>query len=136
MARIAPHVCAVLVTSSMVAVRGLARSLYSDFGFEPRNAMLMETSLEMAGYRGGEVSTMQRRMIDAMEKTSGVTAVGLVDLMPLFGSYANGSPVFTDETTDLRPSNAVVRPVMYRIISRIFSCGGPSLAVWKGLHVA
>jgi hypothetical protein len=37
----------------MVAVRGLARSLNSNFGFEPRNAMLAETDLNMSGYRGG-----------------------------------------------------------------------------------
>ncbi len=33
-------ICAVLVTSSMVAVRGLARSVQSNFGFEPRNELL------------------------------------------------------------------------------------------------
>ena len=38
-------ICAVLVTSSMVAVRGLVRSLHSNFGFEPRNAMLVDTDL-------------------------------------------------------------------------------------------
>ena len=45
-------ICAVLVTSSMVAVRGLVRSLHSNFGFEPQNAMLVETDLNMAGYSG------------------------------------------------------------------------------------
>src|SRR6202158_1137055 len=44
-------ICAVLVTSSMVAVRGLARSLHSNFGFEPRDAMLVDTDLNMAGYK-------------------------------------------------------------------------------------
>ncbi|MGB8768962.1 MAG: hypothetical protein WCC92_05070 [Candidatus Korobacteraceae bacterium] len=34
-------ICAVLITSSIVAVRGLLRSLHSNFGFEPRNAMLV-----------------------------------------------------------------------------------------------
>ena len=33
-------ICAVLVTSSLVAVRGLARSLHSNFGFVPQNVML------------------------------------------------------------------------------------------------
>src|SRR6185369_12004668 len=33
-------ICALLVTSSIVAVRGLGRTLYGDFGFEPRNAIL------------------------------------------------------------------------------------------------
>ena len=39
-------ICAVLVTSSMVAVRGLMRSLHSNFGFEPQNAMLVQTRSE------------------------------------------------------------------------------------------
>jgi hypothetical protein len=42
-------ICAVLVTSSMVAVRGLARSLHNDFGFELQNIMMVDTDLSMAG---------------------------------------------------------------------------------------
>src|SRR5437868_429371 len=38
-------ICAVLVTSSIVAVRGLTRSLHSNLGVEPRNVMLVETDL-------------------------------------------------------------------------------------------
>ncbi|MGO8791868.1 MAG: hypothetical protein ACLQVL_31395 [Terriglobia bacterium] len=53
-------ICAVLVTSSIVAVRGLARSLHSNFGFEPRNAMLVDTDLTMAGYRGDVDSSAAR----------------------------------------------------------------------------
>ena len=68
-----------LVTSSLVAVRGLMRSLHSNFGFEPQNAMLVETSLSMAGYSGDRVPAMQKRMIDALETIPGVKAVGLVD---------------------------------------------------------
>jgi hypothetical protein len=45
----------------MVAVRGLVRSLHGNFGFEPRNAMLVNTVLDMAGYRGDAVPAMQRR---------------------------------------------------------------------------
>ena len=43
-------VCAVLVTSSLVAVRGMVRSLHSNFGFVPQNAMQVNTDLEMGGY--------------------------------------------------------------------------------------
>ena len=42
-------ICAVLVTSSMVAVRGLARTLHYNFGFEPRNSLLVETQLSNRG---------------------------------------------------------------------------------------
>ena len=72
-------ICAVLVTSSMVAVRGLVRSLHSNFGFEPRNAMLVDTDLSMAGYSGDSVPAMQKRMIDAWQTIPGVTSVGLAD---------------------------------------------------------
>ena len=47
-------ICGVLITSSLVAVRGLGRSLDSNFGFQPRNAMLVETDLAMASYRGDQ----------------------------------------------------------------------------------
>src|SRR5205807_1617901 len=45
-------ICAVLVTSALVAVRGLMRSVHSNFGFEPQNAILANTDLGMGGYRG------------------------------------------------------------------------------------
>src|SRR6202030_3330538 len=76
-------ICAVLVTSSMVAVRGLARSLHSNFGFEPRNTMLLETDLNTLGYGGDDALEMQRRMIDAVQAIPGVESVGFVGRTPL-----------------------------------------------------
>ena len=76
-------ICAMLVTSSVVAVLGLLRSLHSNFGFEPRNTVLADTDLSMAGYHGEAVPEMQRRMIDALETIPGVKSVGLIDAMPL-----------------------------------------------------
>jgi predicted permease len=112
-------ICAVLVTSSMVAVRGLARSLHSNFGFEPRNAMLVETDLNMAGYRGDRVPEMQRRMIDAVETISGVESAGLVGRTPLYGG-GFGAPVFSDQTMDLRPSNATANAIRFNISPAYF----------------
>ena len=112
-------ICAVLVTSSMVAVRGLVRSLHSNFGFEPRNAMLVDTNLIMAGYSGDQVAAMQKRMIDALETIPGVSSVGLVDRPQLYYG-ANSSNVFTDKTTDLTPSNVAAEAMMYRISPEYF----------------
>ena len=91
-------ICAVLVTSSMVAVRGLVRSLDSNFGFEPRNAMLVDTDLAMAGYSDDQCPAMQKRMIDAMETIPGVTSVGLTSAPPLDQAWHERRTVFTDET--------------------------------------
>ena len=69
-------ICAVLVTSSMVAVRGLVRSLHDHFGFEPKNAMLVNADPYRAGYSGDRVPPMQKRMIDAVAAIPGVESVG------------------------------------------------------------
>jgi predicted permease len=107
-------ICAVLVTASMVGVRGLARSLNSNFGFEPRNAMLAETDLNMSGYRGDQVPAMQRRMIDAMQAIPGVESVGIEGRLPLTGG-GFAAPIFTEQTTDLRLSNAVATAMRFNI---------------------
>jgi predicted permease len=120
-------ICAVLVTSSMVAVRGLVRSLHSNFGFEPRNAMLMSTVLDMAGYRGEAVPTMQKRMIDAMAMVPGVTSVGLVDWVPLSNGSYHATDIFAEETTDFRPANAVMKSVTYSVSPGYFQAAGTAL---------
>ncbi len=120
-------ICAVLVTSSMVAVRGLVRSLHSNFGFEPRGVILMETVLNMAGYRGDAVLTMQRRMIDAMAKIPGVRSVGLTASPPLSNPAWSRLNVFTDETTDLRTSNAAALALWYSISPDYFHAAGTAL---------
>jgi predicted permease len=125
-------ICALLVTSSLVAVRGLARSLQGNFGFEPRNAMLVNTALSMAGYSGDRLPVMQRRMIDALKTIPGVQSVGLVNYPPLSMAVAT-SNVFTDKTTDLRPSNAAAVPFMYIISPEYFHAAGTSLLAGRDL---
>jgi predicted permease len=125
-------ICAVLVTSSMVAVRGLLRSLHSTFGFEPQNALLVETALSMAGYSGDTTPAMQKRMIEAVETIPGVTSVGLVDRLPLYYG-ANSADVFTDETTDLRPANAAAEAVLYKISPEYFDAARTTVLAGRTL---
>jgi predicted permease len=124
-------ICAVLVTSSMVAVRGLMRSLDSNFGFEPRNAMLVDTVLTMGGYSGESVPAMQKRMIDALETIPGVQSVGSVDRPPLHYG-ANVSIVFREKTTELKPSNAAAEPATYRISPEYFAAAGTAMLAGRG----
>jgi macrolide transport system ATP-binding/permease protein len=107
-------ICAVLVTSSMVAVRGLARSLHANVGFEPQDTLLVNTDLAMAGYPLDKMPAMQKRMMDAMQAIPGVTSVGLVDVPPLHLGW-NISYVFSDRATDMRPPNAAGQTIEYRI---------------------
>jgi len=119
-------ICAVLVTSSIVAVRGLVRSLHSNFGFEPHNAILADTDLKMAGYTGDRVPAMQRRMIEAVETIPGVAQVASANSTPLGGVQVK-SAVFKDETRDLRQSNAAASTFLYDVSPNYFQAAGTSL---------
>jgi predicted permease len=121
-------ICAVLVTSSMVAVRGLVRSLNSNLGFEPRNTMLAATNLAMAGYSIDKAPAMQKRMIDALQTIPGVERVGLVNVYPpLAYAAGNRANVFKEEATDLRSSNAVAAPYHYEVSPEYFRAAATAL---------
>lgn len=128
-------VCAVLLTSSLVAVRGLLRSLHSYFGFVTQNAMLVETDVDMAGYSGDQVPVMQKRMVDAIEAIPGVTAAAASDMLPLCGRNFSNVAVFKDSTTDLRPSNAVLNTYTQNISAGYFRAAGTALLAGKTFTV-
>jgi len=119
-------ICAVLITSSLVAVRGLARSLHNDFGFEPHNNMLADTDLTMAGYRGEQVLTMQKHIVETLAGIPGVEAIAFGDNVPL-GDGSSDSNVFRDDTADLRPANAADDPFMYKVSPDYFRAAGTTL---------
>ncbi len=98
-------ICAVLVTSSLVAVRGLVRSLHSNFGFRPEHTMLVETDLQMAGYTGDKTAGDAAADAGCGGRDSGG------DGGRIRGSRTAGTGrrrlfcLFTDATTDFRPTN-------------------------------
>ena len=102
------------------------RSLHSSFGFDPQNVVLASTDLSMAGYQGEMVPAMQRRMVDAMQTIPGVKVAGLADKFPL-NMDAMSMPVFSDKTTDLKPSNAITHPWMYKVSPGYFDAAGTAL---------
>jgi predicted permease len=121
-------ICAVLVTSSLVAVRGLVRSLHSKFGFDPHDTMTASANLATAGYSADKVPAMQRRMIDVMKTIPGVEVVGLVNgYPPLVYTAGNRADVYKEETTDLRPANAAAMPFRYEVSPGYFQAAGTSL---------
>jgi predicted permease len=125
-------ICAVLVTSSLVAVRGLVRSLHSSFGFRPEGVTLVETELHMAGYADDRVPEMQRRMIDAAAAIPGVSAVGTSSQLQL-GIGGSDSFVYTDTTTDFRPTNFAADAMDYDISPGYLAAAGTRLLAGRDL---
>lgn len=125
-------ICAVLVTSSLVAVRGLLRSLHSNFGFDPQNVMLTTTDLRMSGYEGERVPQMQRRMLDAVTAIPGVNSAGFISALPLTLG-AGDSYVYTDTTTDFRPTNYVADAMDYNVSPGYFAAAGTSILAGRDI---
>jgi len=119
-------ICAVLVTASLVAVRGLARSLKSDYGFQPQGALVVKTDLHMAGYDGDQRTQMQRKMLEAATAIPGVTVAGYADRLPL-GIGGNDSSVYTDSTTDFRPTNSAGDAQQFNVSPDYFHAAGTKL---------
>ena len=126
--------CAVLVTSSLVAVRGLVRSLHSNLGFQPQDALVTSTDLNMAGYHGDQVPVMQQRMLDAVAKIPGVASAGFIDYLPL-GLGWNDTPVYASHTTDLRESNEIAETTTYSISPGYFQASGVTLLAGRNLNL-
>lgn len=125
-------ICGVLVTSSLVAVRGLMRSLHGNFGFEPKDTMLLATDLIMAGYSKDQVPVMQKRMIQALESIPGAEAAGLVNgYPPLVYTAGSKTSVFKEETRDLRSANAALRPYEYEVSPDYFRAAGTTLSAGR-----
>lgn len=125
-------VCAVLLTSSLVAVRGLERSLSANFGFQPHHALLLTQDLNMAGYKSDRGTAMQRRILDAADAVPGVTSAGLVDNIPL-GLGWSQTAVFKSGTTDFRDSNATAISMAYGITPGYLRAAGTTLLAGRDI---
>ena len=126
--------CAVLVTSSLVAVRGLVRSLHSDFGFEPQNALLVNTDLNMAGYHGDQDAGDAAAHARCSREHSRSRRPWVVDYLPL-GLGWNENSIYANSTTDLRESNKVAAGHELRCFSGILPSGGHDLVGGQAIHL-
>ena len=112
--------CSVLVTSALVAVRGLSRSLHTSYGFQPEGVTLANFDLRMIGKNEQQALEFQHRAIDAVSSLPGVTAVAFSNTTPLSLSSSD-SNVYRDGTTDFRPSNAVADADFFDVSPGYFS---------------
>lgn len=119
-------VCAVLVTASLVAVRGMVRSLHSSFGFNPANTMQVNTDIDMGGYKPEERPAVQRRLLDAVSAIPGVTASAYADRVPLDIGWST-SFIYSDSTTEYKPSNTVAEAAQYSVSPGYFHAAQTAL---------
>ena len=118
--------CALLVTASLVSLRGMQRSLHAPFGFVPQEAITAKMDMHMAGYSDDSALPVQRRMIEQALRIPGVASAGTIDSPPLSGGGST-TPVYRDGTTDLKPSNSVLVPHYFSISPGYLAAAGTRL---------
>src|SRR5882757_6295983 len=106
--------CALLLTSALVALRGMQRSLHAPLGFQPEGVVSAETDLHMGGYSDQSSLVVQKRMLEQASHIPGLVAVGSINELPL-NTGGSSTPVYRKGTTDFRGSNSVLGAKFYSI---------------------
>jgi predicted permease len=95
-------VCTLLVTASLVGVRGLIRALHVPLAFQPEQALLAQAELSMAGYSGEQALAVHKRLLEAAAAIPGVSAAAVSDGVPFLGG--GGWFVYRWGTTEFLPA--------------------------------
>jgi predicted permease len=105
-------ICTLLVTASLVAVRGLVGALHTPLGFQPQGAMLADVDLSQVRQAGDAALEKKKAMIEAARGIPGVTAVGTVSRTPMTGGM-HGIPIFRPGTIEFKLNNATLAPYVF-----------------------
>ncbi len=126
-------ICTLLVTASLVAVRGMMRALNAPLGIEPQHAMVAQVDLGMVGIIGDEALLKQKQMIDAAQSIPGVEAAGIVNFLPLSVSGMSGIPVYRPGTVEQSLSNQVLDTRVYPVSPDYLRAAGTRLLTGRKL---
>jgi predicted permease len=119
-------ICTLLVTASLVAVRGMVRALHAPLGIQPLGAMLADVDLSQAGQTGDAAVEKRKAMIEAVRSIPGVTAAGTVSRTPFTGGM-HGIPIFLPGTTEFKLNNAVLATYVFQIAPGYLEAAGTRL---------
>jgi predicted permease len=112
--------CCVAVTAAFVSLRGLGRALTMNMGINPKHAVLTKFELNQAGYSNEASDHFQRQLLERVSKLPGVVAAGYGTTTPL--SQDTSTPdVFSQQTTDFRPSNRAFDTFAYDVSPGYFA---------------
>jgi predicted permease len=117
-------ICTLVVTASLVAVRGMAQALHVPLGFQPQGAMLVGMDL-------GQEDKKQAA-IEAARSIPGVTATGAVSRTPFTGGM-RGVPIFRPGTTEFKLDNSVLAPYVFPMSPGYLEAAGTHLVSGRDL---
>src|SRR6266404_2021458 len=119
-------ICTLLVTASLIAVRGMVRMLHAPLGFQPQGAMLAETDFRLVEPDGDVPLEKKKAIIEAVRNIPGVAAAGTVNRVPFNGGL-RGVPIFQPGTIEFSLNNSVLAPYVFTISPGYLEAAGTRL---------
>jgi predicted permease len=118
-------VCTLLVTASLVSVRGLILALHMPLAFQPEQVTLAQADLRTVGYSGEQALPVQKRLLDAAASIPGVSAAAVSDGVPFLGGA--GWFVYRWGTTEFLPSHRAFGAYSFLVTPNYLNAAGTRL---------
>ena len=119
-------ICTLLITASLVAVRGMERALHGRLGFQPKGVMLADMDLSNLGQEGDVALQKEKALIEAARSIPGVTAAGAVSPAPMT-SWRRDIPIYRPGTVELRMDNYALVTFVYVMSPEYLQAAGTRL---------
>jgi len=98
--------CCLLVTASLVSLRGMLRSLQMPLGFQPQSVAILGYDLGLAGYDQTKGRRFHEQLKAAVSALPGIESAAYANSVPLSIDQSSTS-IYPDNTTDFRHKNAI-----------------------------
>jgi predicted permease len=112
--------CCVTVTAAFVSLRGLGKAMTMNMGFNPKHAVVTKFELSHAGYSKQSADHFQRQLLERVSQLPGVQIAAYASATPLSQDTIS-SAVFSQQTTDFRPSNRAFYTFKYEVSPGYFA---------------
>jgi len=109
--------CFVLVSASLLSLRGLQQALKMNLGFAPQHVSVVAFELGLAGYSEDRGRDFQRQVLEVIQRLPGVQSAAYSNSLPLSIDQSN-TGVFPADKTDPQPSDRI--PIVYYQVSPDF----------------
>ncbi len=117
-------ICTLLVTASLVAVRGMEHALHAPLGFQPQGAMLAQ--IDLGQVEGSAAVEKKQAIIDAVRTIPGVTAAGTISRTPFTGGM-HVIPIFRPGITEFKLNNSALASYVFTISPGYIDAAGTRL---------
>lgn len=118
--------CCLLVTASLVSLRGLVRAFRMPMGFNQQDVTLAMFDLHLARYADDKLSLAQQQLLERVSRLPGVTAAAYSSSTPLSLDQSETS-VYRENVQEFRPANVEFNAKYYSVSPGYFGAAGTRL---------